>query len=209
MIILRKIAKLFSVGISNFQGEADTGIQDFIKIVAMGRKSPEDINHWADIVCSALINTAINRKAAPGLIRSDMYFFYGIGDSKFKSTLSPKIKVLKTEDYIKKRWEKVYTQKNSGGLKYSSLMSQHPSEEELAEIEDKLRYFAYRLSGQMTREDSWTDVYLTNEPINFSKCIFDGINPSSPGFKNLVKKEVLDIIKNLFFGETDILNHIK
>ena len=205
MLIPRQ--RLFT-GITNFIGDADTTIADIVKIIVMGRKTPTTIPHWLSMVLSGFEKTANNRKSDPGKIKSISYLFYGIGPKELKDKIgrdTGKQMPATPKDYIIKVWRNIYNQKKTGGvLGYTSLMTSNPTENDLAEIEDKLRYFAYRVTGQMNSNDTWTDVYLTRDPINFTTSIFDRYTYPSMELSKVISSEVRNIVDCLFPGE-DIL----
>lgn len=187
-------------GKSNFIGDVDLAAKDLLKIIVMGSKTPTTIPHWLSEVLGAINKTKANLKTTK--YKSLSLVFYGFGDIEFKKKLknSGILKENKStfdspENYFKGLWKRVYDQRNNGSNKYTSLMNSTPKTDEDKLAFDKLKYVAYRVSGQLGENSNWYDVYNIHSPIDFSKSVLDGKT------NDQIKKIMKDIIKSVFSGD--------
>lgn len=161
----------------DFYNTAETAIRDLIKILVMGLNSRNANRHWVEVTSNSILGAGRSSyKNKPKL-----YSFLGISTRKERNNIKGYMDLLlnpneSPEEFVKRLWKDVANQKDNGILKYQGMIKPNPTDEEVLDVLEKLRFIALYLSGQLL-EFNWDKTSLKTT-INFDSRRIDKMSVS-------------------------------
>lgn len=166
--------KLFGIADKrDFYNTSETAIRDLIKILVMGYHPWNANHHWIEVTSNSILG--IGRKNYTN--KPKLYAFLGVSfpnerPGDFNSLVNNRGNET-PEDFIRRLWNETALQKDKGKLKYPGMIKPNPTEEEVLDILEKIRFITLCLSNQMKPTDFNWDKASMRTQINFNSREID------------------------------------
>lgn len=181
---------------SDFCNTSESVIRDLIKLLVMGYH-PKNANlHWIERTSSFTLDAG--KGSLKTIPRANV--FLGIATSKERTKANGIVSSEYTEspeEFIKRLWIDVATEKEKGNLKYQGMIKPTPTNQEIMEVLEKIRYILLCLTDQCIPENFSWDGEAFRIPIRFETSGFDKFK-STGG----LMRRIIQIIQGMGLGIT-------